>query len=172
MKEPDLEKTQEYINFVKQNLEPLAKEIGTSVEWLWGILVQQARVEAITWLVVVILLTVKSFIFLLIAYKSYKKATFYSPYSTDKWKHKKTGEIVDYYETGDITEYEKVPADKTNLEGHLVYWCTPIGIALMVLSITTATLSLPVIVTGLVNPEYRAIERIVEFAKPQIKEKL
>lgn len=133
----NLEQAQTYIDFVKTNLEPLANQIGVSVEWLWNILVNQARVEAIVMLIVLLFFTVKIAIFATVAIKSLKKATFYNYKGT-----------------------------VTNRQGYTVYWFgIPAGILSVLLAIATPIM-LPTIVTGLVNPQFRAIEKIVEFAKP------
>lgn len=171
VKPENLEKAQTYIDFVKKNLEPLAEHLKVGVDWLWDILVQQVRVEAIVYLIIVILLTVKSIVLLVIAFKALKKAKFRVPYgTTTAYKHKKTGveiesELDDWEHR---TEYQKVyKTNKTNTSGYVAIWCGIVGVALSVVSAMTMAATLPKIVTGLVNPEYGALERVIEFSKGQ-----
>lgn len=170
---PDkLEDAQQYVDFVKNNLEPLAQHLKVSVEWLWGILVNQVRVEAITYLVIIVLLSIKASILLFIAFKSFKKARFQSGYRSEEiaYVNKKTGATVDWNTWYDNKQdYDTVKyQNKTNFQGQLVYWCGLSGAALMLTSTIIATTTLPKIVTGLVNPQYGAIERIVQFSKGNI----
>lgn len=138
-----LKETQEYIDFVKNNLEPLAGHLKVGVDWLWQILVNQVRVEAIVYLVVIVLMSIKASTLLFIAYKASKKAVFGHGYSWEKG----------------VT---------TNVQGYIVYWCGIGGAVLLAASTLTAAFAMPKIVTGLINPEYGAIERIVQFSQGKI----
>lgn len=169
-KPENLQKAQSYVDFVKNNLEPLAEHLKVSVEWLWNILVMQARVEAIVYLLICLSMFATTISLSIIFFKSLKKARFGSSYiHTDTaYIHKKTGKVVDWSLWYDHKQdYDVVKVDnKTNTQGYIA-WFSGIGLALMILTstITTAS-SLKVIVTGLVNPEFRAIEKVVEYAKP------
>lgn len=164
-----LNEAQQYIDFVKTNLEPLAQHLKVSVEWLWDILVMQARVEAIVYLIICLSMSITTVSLGFIFFKSLKKATFYRIGGQSKYVHKKTGkEIPDIYDIdySEMDKYEKrYEKNQTNTHGY-VAWTTGVGAALMIFvsSITMAS-SLERIVTGLVNPEFRAIEKIVEYAK-------
>jgi hypothetical protein len=170
---PDkLQETQQYIDFVKNNLAPLAEHLKVSVEWLWQILVNQVRVEAIVYLVIIVMLSIKSAVLLTVAFKSFKKARFgantYNP--EPAYIHKKTGEQADWSAWYDHKkDYDVVRLEnKTNLHGHLVYWCGIGGVTLGLVTTIIAATVMPKIVTGLVNPEYGAIERIVQFSQGKI----
>lgn len=170
---PDkLKDTQQYIDFVKNNLEPLAAHLKVSVQWLWNILVNQVRVEAIVYLVVIIMMAIKSTILLTIAYKAFKKAKFRKGYNGDIkiYKHKKTGQIVDWDTWWDKKkDYDVIiQKNETNTQGYIAYWCGAAGVTLALVSTITAAAAMPKIVTGLVNPEYGAIEHIVEFSKGKV----
>lgn len=170
VKPENLQNAQQYVDFVKNNLQPLADHLKVSVEWLWQILVQQARVEAIVYLIIVIVLSVKSIILLTIAYKNWKKARFGSSYAREQtiYIHKKTGKEVDWDTWWDKkSQYDVVKTNNsTNREGHIAIWAGVSGGLLSLATVVTLTTALPIIVTGLVNPEFRAIEKIVEYAKP------
>ena len=135
----NLKTAQTYVDFVKTNLEPLAHQIGVSVEWLWNILVTQARVEAIVMLIILSLLFIKTIIAFIVMAKSFKKATF-SNYSS---------------------------GEEVNRHGIVVFSSGGIGIILSVALFIATPSMMPTIVTGLVNPQFRAIEQIVNFAKNQ-----
>lgn len=167
-----LQETQQYIDFIQKNLEPLAEHLKVGVEWLWQILVQQVRVEAIVYLAIIVLMTIKASILLFIAYKSFKKAKFGSAYERTKtiYVNTKTGEEVDWDTWYDDKKLytTKIVDNSTNMYGYLVYWCGISGIVLTILVSIITAVAMPKIVTGLVNPEYGAIERIVQFSKGQI----
>lgn len=143
-----LKEAQVYVDFVKTNLEPLAEHLKVSVEWLWNILVNQVRVEAIVYLAIIILLTIKASVLLFIAFKSMKKAKFGK--GSYSW----------------VSENDRY----TNTHGYITYWCGAIGAILMVVATITTVSLMPKIVTGLVNPEYGAIERIIQFSKGKVPE--
>ena len=143
--EQSLQNMQQYVDFVKNNLEPLAQHLKVSVEWLWNILVMQARVEAIVYLVVCIFMAMTTITLMTMFFKHLKKT---------EW-HRSNYDMF---------------GGPSNKEG-VVALVTGIGAALMLLvSVITTSSNLYVIVTGLVNPEFRAIEKIVEFAKPAAEE--
>lgn len=167
---PDkLKEAQLYIDFVKNNLQPLADHLKVSVEWLWQILVNQVRVEAIVWLVVLVALSVKGSVLIYIAFKAHKKAKFGSGYGTTTvLVHKKTGNEIESEldDWENRKQYKKViRSNKTNIHGYITEWAGVAGVALLIISSIVAGVSMPKIVTGLVNPEYGALERIVDFAK-------
>lgn len=167
----NLEQAQEYIEFVKQNLEPLAHHIEVSVEWLWNILVQQARVEAITYILVITLLSFKVVVLAVIASKSLKKATFSSGGGGLLYKNTKTGATIasrlqDWDNHEDYIEVTRQSVN-TNKHGYIVYWTAVPAAILAIFTMIITSISAPIIITGLVNPQYRAIEKIVEFAKPE-----
>ena len=172
-KPENLEKAQQYVDFVKNNLEPLAQHLKVSVEWLWDILVMQARVEAIVYLIVCLGMFTTTATLSIIFFKNIKKAKFKQGYrdTIREYKHKKTGTTIesltdDWENKKDYELFEN--HNKTNTQGYISYISGGL-LAFMILTstITTAT-SLQIIVTGLVNPEFRAIEKIVEYAKPQV----
>lgn len=140
----NLETAQTYLDFVKNNLEPLAKHLQVSVEWLWDILVMQARVEAIVYLIVLVSLTVTTVTVSTIFMKNIKKA---------KWKK---------------DPYDMIGSPMNNA-GFVAAITGVLSLILIITSLITAGNTTYTIVTGLVNPEYRAIEKIVEFAKPEVK---
>lgn len=140
----NLEPAQTYLDFVKNNLEPLAKHLQVSVEWLWDILVMQARVEAIVYLIVLVSLAVTTITVSTIFMKDIKKA---------KW-HKERFDMI---------------GSPMNNEGFTAAITGVLSLILILASLITAGSTTYIIVTGLVNPEYRAIEKIVEFAKPEVK---
>lgn len=169
----NLQQTQQYVDFIKTNLQPLADHLKVGIEWLWNILVNQVRVEAIVYLIVIVLLVIKSTTLLIIAYKSLKKATFYKYLSSSErtiYVHKKTGEVVDWdtwYE--DKKSYNiKQRENTTNIYGYLTYWCGTGGVLLMIFTSILSATAIPKIVTGLVNPQYGALERIVQFSQGKI----
>lgn len=172
-KPENLDKAQTYIDFVKNNLEPLAEHLKVSVEWLWGILVKQARVEAIVYLLISIGLFITSVSLAIVFFKAIKKARFGSGYGTPKtvYIHKKTGEEVEWdvwYD--DKKDYDVVNAsNKTNTQGYVAIVSGVMWIIMSIASTVTTATNLKIIVTGLVNPEFRAIEKIVEYAKPAVK---
>lgn len=168
----NLQQAQQYIDFVKNNLQPLAEHLKVGVEWLWQILVNQVRVEAIVYLAIIILLSIKSTTLLVIAFKSFKKARFYNYRSSNEtlYIHKKTGAVANWDTWYDNkNNYDVVKADnRTNLQGYLVYWCGISGGVLMLFTAILSACSMPKIVTGLVNPEYGAMERIVQFSQGKV----
>jgi hypothetical protein len=171
IKPENLEKAQLYVDFVKNNLEPLAQHLKVSVEWLWNILVMQARVEAIVYLLLSIGMFITTIILSIMFFKNIKKATFKKGYkdTIQTIKHKKTGEIIDSLtdDWGHKKDYEITSApNETNISGYISI-VTGIAMVFMLLtSVVTTASNLKIIVTGLVNPEFRAIEKIVEYAKP------
>lgn len=141
--EKNLDNIQTYIDFVKTNLEPLAQQLKVGVDFLWNILVKQAQVEAITLLIICVMLSFSAFIAGILFVRSVRLA---------KWK--------------DAPGYAILNKHPDNHHAIMV-WFYGIPTAFLLLSSVIATsTNLPVIVTGLVNPEYRAIEKIIEFAKP------
>jgi len=171
----NLDNIQTYIDFVKTNLEPLAQQLKVGVDFLWGILVKQAQVEAIVYLVIygLLILTAVGSGFAFFYY--FKRARYADDYASNNvtYVNKKTGKTYGYWdfpygEDKDKDFFKLV--DKTNKEAYL---CTVLGI-LFVLHLVavpvTIVSTLPTTVTGLVNPEYRAIEKIVDFAKPKVEE--
>lgn len=157
---------QKYINFVKDNLEPLAQQIGVSVEWLWKILVQQARVEAIIYLAVSLSISITAIIFIRMFFKNIKLARWGSYGERKIYKHNETGVEVEYSDLdwSKRTEYDIIHiADKANVESVFTVIGGTVGAVMMLVSIILASSSMQTIVTGLVNPEYRAIEKIVDF---------
>lgn len=171
VKPENLQNAQQYVDFVKNNLQPLADHLKVSVEWLWQILVQQARVEAIVYLIVCLSLTATTIGLSIIFFKHMKKATFKRGYSnhTKIYTHKTTGEQIESL-TDDWDNRSKytltVEPNETNNSGFIAYITGPLLILMIITSLVTTTSSLKIIVTGLVNPEFRAIEKIVEYAKP------
>lgn len=167
--EANLQNVQTYIDFVKTNLEPLAQQLKVGVDFLWNILVKQAQVEAIVHLIIMASLLITTSILARIFFKNFKDATFGSGIATTKWVNKKTGKKVTYSfdKTGRDEDWShETIVSNTNKHG-LISWFTGGSALLMILiGVLTAPASLSIIVTGLVNPEYRAIEKIVEFAKP------
>lgn len=176
VKNSNLETAQTYIDFVKTNLEPLAQQLKVSVEWLWDILVMQARVEAIIYLVVCVAMFITSLILARVFFKSIKTARFNngSMRNNQTWYvHEKTGKKIKHLgEDWDNRErYEQVEVDNSTDRNGWISYISGIGAAFLILvGIITSASSLEVIVTGLVNPQYRAIEKIVEFAKPKVEE--
>ncbi len=149
--EVNLDKTQEYVDFIKTNLEPLAKYLKVSIEWLWHIIVQQARVEAITYIVVGIVLSLVSIGLFMFGMKTLKRMSYQedeTEYNYEKHAAVKTGRKVTKYASG--IELAVIPLIASGI--------------IMAANVTTFVINAPVVVTGLVNPEYRAIEKIVEFA--------
>jgi small-conductance mechanosensitive channel len=170
----NLDQAQTYIDFVKTNLEPLAQQLKVSVNWLWNILVQQARVEAIVYLIICVSMLLTAAFLTRLFFKSFKTATFRNGYSSRyEYKHNKTGGVIptlslDWEDRKNYTQVEVI--NETNRDGVISY-ISGIGAAVLIVAgIVTSSTSLPIIVTGLINPEYRAIEKIVEFAKPAAKE--
>lgn len=170
-KPENLQTAQQYIDFVKNNLQPLADHLKVSVDWLWNILVQQARVEAIVYLIVCLSMTATSIGLWILFYKNIKKATFKKGYSDHKkiYTNKKTGDqiesLTDDWDNRKDYALTMTP-NETNKEG-VISWVSGILLIFMIISsVVTTTSSLKIIVTGLVNPEFRAIEKIVEYAKP------
>ena len=167
----NLQTAQTYIDFVKNNLEPLAEHLKVSVEWLWNILVMQARVEGIIYLLVCISMFITAFSLYIVFFKNIKKARFGDGYGGREtiYLNKKTGEETDWdgwYKNKKNYEVVKTASNKTNTAGYIsLISGIAMGIMLL-LSVTTTTTSVERIVTGLVNPEFRAIEKIVEYAKP------
>lgn len=135
----NLENVQQYVDFVKENLQPLADHLKVGIDWLWQILVMQARVEAITLLIICVIMSTLGLSLLISFFYNMKRA---------EW---------DGY------------GGAENRHGVLA-WITGIGAGLMlVINVIALPANLPTIVTGLVNPEFRAIEKIVEFAKPNVE---
>lgn len=157
---PDnLKEAQTYIDFVKTNLEPLAQQLKVSVEWLWNILVQQARVEAITYIVIGVAMGFLSTMLITIGFRTLRKAYVFedqTKYDYGKSRNVKTGKKIEV-----VADESKQAIGMTCL--------IAAGLIILVSTITLLT-SANTIVTGLVNPEYRAIEKIVEFSKPVAKE--
>lgn len=169
--EANLQNVQTYIDFVKTNLEPLAQQLKVGVDFLWSILVNQARVEAIVYLILAVSLLITTTFFVSLFFRSMKNAKFGSSYGKSYiYVHKKdktrTAEyLTDVWEDRD--NYVQVSLEKnTNREGVIAIVSGIVGGLFMITSICVSASSMPTIVTGLVNPEYRAIEKIVEFAKP------
>lgn len=170
-----LKDAQEYIDFVKTNLEPLAEHLKVSVEWLWQILVNQARVEAIVYLVIWVMISFTTVTLTTLFFRHIKGAKFQRGFSDNirVYVHKKTGRRIDsLLEDWDNREkYEPFDeGNKTNVSGYISYISGIGALVAMAVSLLYSTVALPIIVTGLVNPEYRAIEKIVEFAKPKAKQ--
>lgn len=169
----NLETTQVYIDFVKNNLEPLAQHLKVGVEWLWDILVMQARVEAISLLVVSIILSIFAAIALRVFFKNLNKAR-YVPYTSVRtvYKHKTNGTTIesrlDDWENRD--EYTAETISNSNKEFYTALVSGILSILLLIISLSASLSNLSTIVTGLVNPEFRAIEKVVEFAKPKVEQ--
>lgn len=170
-KPENLQQAQQYIDFVKNNLEPLAQHLKVSVDWLWNILVQQARVEAIVYLIICLSMTATTIGLSVIFFKHMKKATFKKGYSntTKIYTHKKTGDQIesltdDWDNRKDYTLTMTI--NETNNAGYISIFSGILMVVMIVTSLVTTASSLKIIVTGLVNPEFRAIEKIVEYAKP------
>jgi len=173
--EQNLNNIQQYVDFVKTNLEPLAQQLKVGVDFLWGVLVKQAQVEAIVYLIISISLALTTFFLTVMFFKFIKKATFGSDYHREYsvYKHKKTGKEIstplDDWENRE--QYEKFSRERVQNRYGTLSIITGIGASIMLLvSIITSATNLPIIVTGLVNPEFRAIENIVNFAKPKVEE--
>lgn len=149
-KPENLDKAQAYIDFVKQNLEPMAHQLGVSIEWVWNILVQQARVEAVVCLIVIAALVIKLIVLGVVVLRALPKATFY-----DETKVK--------YSWGTETRRSFNP----NIYGKVVTYGGWALLALTFITFVVTSSTLVTAVTGLVNPQYRAIEKIVQFAQPE-----
>lgn len=141
----NIENAQQYVDFVKDNLQPLAEHLKVGVDWLWSILVMQARVEAIVYLIIAVSMTITTAALI---------RTFFKYLKNTEW-HKSSYDLI---------------GGPTNKEG-AVALVAGIGSVVMLIAtgLTTSNTLYP-IVTGLVNPEFRAIEKIVEFAKPKVDE--
>lgn len=170
--EKNLENIQTYIDFVKTNLEPLAEQLKVGVDFLWGILVKQAQVEAIVHLVIAASFFVTTAILFRIFFVHFKKGSFGGEFTSDKRvvKHKKTGKEIrsilnDWEHRDDYVEIV-IPAVKTDRDGVVAIISGSLCGLMLLTSVIATSSSLPIIVTGLVNPEYRAIEKIIDFAKP------
>lgn len=101
-----------------------------------------------------------------------KKGSFGSDFTSDRrvTKHSKTGKEIrsvldDWDNRKDYVEVV-IPAQKTDRNGVVAIVSGCLCALMLLISVISTSTSLPIIVTGLVNPEYRAIEKIVEFAKP------
>lgn len=118
-------------------LQNLAAELGTTVEYLWGVLIVQAKVSAITNIGFVVF----TIIFTLILYRVH---LYFSKVKV--W--------------GDDTKYTK--SGYSHYEGIIL---VPMGLMVFlnfVLLITSISL-IPDIVTTLVNPEYWALEQVLKL---------
>lgn len=169
----NLETTQVYIDFVKNNLEPLAQHLKVGVEWLWDILVMQARVEAISLLIVSIILSIFTAVAMRVFFKNLKNARYVGDFSGRRvvYVHKTTGARIssrlDDWENRD--DYTGEEVSRSNKEFYTSVISGIVSLVLLISSLSASLGNLSTIVTGLVNPEFRAIEKVVEYAKPKVE---
>ena len=117
----------------KEIIEQLANKMGTTSEYLWGILVKQAPIDSTITLVQVIMV----YIFGYILYKLHLKFSI------------KEGEYK-------LSSYDK----SDSLSG--VMW---IGFGMFVILAFTSFLCITGIVNGYLNPEYWALDRVLDTIK-------
>ena len=119
-------------------IEQLAQKLGTTSEYLWGVLIQQSYIQATIGIVEVALVIVAFYVYLKIHYKLSSK--------TYKDRYGDTISGYDKYEEGAV-----IPMSLS-------------GVLLLVF-IIWGFLNISHIITGFLNPEYWALEQILNTLK-------
>lgn len=122
---------------VKQGLQGLGEALKTGAEHVYEILIKQQFVESITWLIVILILSIASFVLLKFGLN-------------DMWNIRK-----DYYGQG-----EHLKEVKESRVALLVF-----GAACGLSAAICFMINANDIITGFVNPEYGAMKEIMEFVK-------
>lgn len=117
-------------------IEEMAHKLGTTTEYLWGILIKQATVQAYMGLFFILLIAIFNYVL-------YKV-------------HKRLMEIKDYgdYKKSGYSYY----GDNAKI---------PMGIALVIhcLLIIGALCSIETVINGFFNPEYWALDKVLNYVK-------
>lgn len=114
-------------------IEELATKLGTTAEYLWGVLIKQAFYEASITLVQILCI----FLFCLIFYKVHKRLSKIKEYNG----YKETG--YDYYGESAI-----IP---------MIFGAIILGLMVII-----AFFSIDTVINGFFNPEYWALEQVLD----------
>ena len=130
-------------NNTSRIIEQLADKFGTTSEYLWGVLVNQAHISATISLVFCIAIWATGIV-LIVLHRKYSKNTEVTEF--DKLSNR-------YYKKTQHTKYESDP----HLEGIMVVFAV-IAAILFIVSLCL----IPNIIIGFFNPEYWALSKVLK----------